>query len=79
MIRITSKREGFRRCGVAHAATPTDHPDKAFTAAELKRLQAEPMLEVEVIQAAPKPPATRTTKKAAKKKAVAKKTAQGVR
>lgn len=49
MIRITSKQAGFRRCGVAHPAEPTDHPDDRFTAKELAALKAEPMLVVEEI------------------------------
>lgn len=49
MIRITSKQEGFRRCGVSHPAAPTEHADDAFTSAQLKQLQAEPMLVVEII------------------------------
>lgn len=49
MIRIKSKRDGFRRCGVAHSAAAKDHPAGRFTKAELAILQAEPMLEVEEI------------------------------
>ncbi|MFW5490427.1 MAG: HI1506-related protein [Desulfovibrio sp.] len=45
-IRITSKRDGFRRCGVAHTEKPTDYPDDRFTAGELAVLKAEPMLVV---------------------------------
>jgi len=48
MIIITSKREGFRRAGIAHAATPTEYPDDAFTVEQLAALQAEPMLSVVV-------------------------------
>lgn len=50
MIRITSKQAGFRRCGVAHPAAPTDHADDAFTKEQLKVLQAEPMLLVEIVE-----------------------------
>ncbi|WP_152966478.1 HI1506-related protein [Gulbenkiania mobilis] len=49
MIRITAKVDGFRRAGVAHPATPTDHPDDTFTEAQLTALQDEPMLVVEVV------------------------------
>lgn len=48
MITIASKKEGFRRCGVAHSQTPTSYPDDRFTAEELQTLQAEPMLVVTV-------------------------------
>lgn len=47
MITITSKKEGFRRCGVAHGQTPANYPDDRFTAEELEILQQEPMLVVQ--------------------------------
>lgn len=50
MIRITSKTAGFRRCGVAHPAAPTDYPDDRFSREELKRLRTEPMLTVEIVE-----------------------------
>lgn len=50
MIRITSKRNGFRRCGVEHSNQAVAYPDGRFSAEQLKRLQADPMLVVEVIQ-----------------------------
>ena len=46
MIRITSRNDKFRRCGVAHPKGPVDHPDGRFTADELAVLRAEPMLTV---------------------------------
>lgn len=49
MIRIRSRRDGFRRCGVAHPAIPVEYPDDRWTAEELEMLQADPMLMVEVI------------------------------
>ena len=49
MIIITSDKDGFRRCGVAHSSARTEWPDDHFTDDELARLQAEPMLSVEVI------------------------------
>ena len=49
MIRITSKRHNFRRCGIPHPKTPVDYPDERFSEEELKILQAERMLTVEVI------------------------------
>lgn len=49
MIRITSKRDGFRRCGVEHSSRPTTYPDDAWTPEQLARLKAEPMLIVEEI------------------------------
>lgn len=48
-VRISAKRDGFRRCGIAHSAEPVDHPDDRFSAAELERLQAEPMLVVQLL------------------------------
>lgn len=44
MIVITSRQEGFRRCGEAHATSPTEWPDDRWTPEELKILGAEPML-----------------------------------
>ena len=41
MKEITSKREGFRRAGVAHSVQPTVYPDDAFTAEEWAGLEAE--------------------------------------
>ena len=58
MIVITSKREGFRRCGVAHAAGPTQWPDDRWTEAELDALMAEPMLTVDWVENQPAGDAT---------------------
>jgi hypothetical protein len=52
VIRVTAKRAGFRRCGVAFASTATDFPASKFTADQLKRLQAEPMLVVQTLDSA---------------------------
>lgn len=46
MIRIASKKEGFRRCGVEHPAAAKDYPDDRFSKKELEILKAEPMLVV---------------------------------
>ncbi len=48
MIIITAKKDGFRRCGVAHGAMPTTYQPDAFTPAQLAELQADPMLVVEI-------------------------------
>ena len=48
-IRITAKRDGFRRAGITHSGTPTTHADDRFSARQLAQLKAEPMLIVEVI------------------------------
>lgn len=50
MIKITSKQDGFRRCGVAHPSGPTEYPAGTFTQAQLAALQAEPMLVVEIVE-----------------------------
>lgn len=47
MIKITSKKEGFRRCGVAHTKKPTEYHDERFSEKELEILDGEPMLSVE--------------------------------
>jgi predicted RecB family nuclease len=49
VIRIASRRDGFRRCGVAHPKAPTDHEAGRFSPAELERLLAEPVLTVELV------------------------------
>jgi hypothetical protein len=49
IIRIKSKRDGFRRCGVAHPKAPTDHPASRFAPDQMERLLAEPMLTVELV------------------------------
>ena len=47
-ICITAKRDGFRRCGVDHPSKRTEYPDGTFTQAQIKSLQGEPMLVVEL-------------------------------
>lgn len=49
MIRIISKQDGFRRCGIAHPAAVTDYPDDRFSDDELAILKNEPMLIVQVL------------------------------
>ncbi len=46
-IRITSKKDGFRRCGISHPASSVEHPDEQFSKEEIKVLKTEPMLVVE--------------------------------
>lgn len=48
-IRITAKRDGFRRAGINHSGTPTTYDDDRFSARQLSQLKAEPMLVVQVI------------------------------
>ncbi len=59
MIRITSNRDGFRRCGVVFGKQPADFPNGRFNKEELAILEAEPMLSVEIVkeQGKPKPAA----------------------
>jgi len=57
-IIIKSKREGFRRCGLAHSKEPVTHDDGRFSEEELARLRAEPMLTVEIVPAEDKPDMT---------------------
>lgn len=49
-IKITSKRNNFRRCGVEHPKEPKTYPDGAFTPAEIAIMQADPMLAVEIVK-----------------------------
>jgi hypothetical protein len=46
-VRITAKKDKFRRCGIAHSEQPTTYKDGRFTDKELARLKAEPMLLVQ--------------------------------
>lgn len=48
-IKITSMQEGFRRCGVTHRREPVLHEDGVFTKEQIKVLQNEPMLKVEIV------------------------------
>ena len=50
MIRIKSKKDGFRRCGIAHSKEAVQYPDDRFSAGELAVLRAEPMLTVEIVK-----------------------------
>lgn len=43
-IIITSRRNGFRRCGIAHPDKATPYPDDFFTQEQLKALGKEPQL-----------------------------------
>ena len=50
MVRIKSKKAGFRRCGVAHSAEAVEYPDTRFSDAEIAALKADPMLIVEEVE-----------------------------
>lgn len=50
MITITSKKDGFRRCGRAHSTVPTPYSDATFSKKELAALLAEPLLVVVVTE-----------------------------
>ena len=47
MIKITSKQEGFRRCGIAHGCLETQYKDDFFSDEQLEQLRKEPMLVVD--------------------------------
>jgi len=49
MIRITSKKDGFRRCGVAHPSKPTEYPNDRFGEEQLAALRTDTMLIVDEI------------------------------
>ncbi len=49
IVRIKSKRDGYRRCGISHPRLATDHPAERFTESMLEKLQADPVLTVELI------------------------------
>lgn len=57
MIEITAKRDGHRRAGMAHSATPTQHEAGVFDEDQLQMLMDDPQLVVREIEAAePKAP-----------------------
>lgn len=66
MIIITAKKDGFRRCGVAHSSRPVEHQDDAFTPEQLVDLQADPMLVVELTEAKDPKSVSKPAKKADK-------------
>lgn len=75
-IRIVSKKEGFRRAGMAHSENPTLHDPEAFTEKQLAQLKAEPMLivdEIDVKDAPSKPDADDAGKDKAPPKGAGKK------
>ena len=43
-VTITARREGFRRCGIAHSAQPVVYPAEYWSDDELDALRAEPNL-----------------------------------
>jgi len=45
-IQITAKRDGFRRCGMAHSDKTQTYADDHFSAAQLQVLEAEDQLVV---------------------------------
>ncbi|MCR5855991.1 HI1506-related protein [Mesorhizobium sp. J428] len=48
-IQIKSKVEGFRRAGIAHSRTPTEHPIGTFNPDQVEALLAEPHLTVRFV------------------------------
>ena len=48
-IKIKSKSNNFRRCGMPHPDTWVVYPDDKFTKEDLAILKKEPMLQVEVV------------------------------
>lgn len=53
MLRITAKKDGFRRAGIAHSDKETDHEASKFTDEQIEQLKAEPMLVVQEFEAPP--------------------------
>lgn len=52
ILRITAKRDGFRRAGIAHHGT-VDHPAERFTLEQIAALKSEPMLIVQELEGEP--------------------------
>jgi hypothetical protein len=57
MIRIASRKEGFRRAGIAHTLLPVTWPNDYFTKEQLDQLKAEPILIVDMLPGKPGPKA----------------------
>lgn len=51
ILRITAKRDGYRRCGVAHPGAATDHEIDAFDAKQIETLKQDSMLIVQELDA----------------------------
>lgn len=49
LLRVTSKRDGFRRGGIAHSSRPIDYRPGELLPEQLEAILAEPLLTVEVI------------------------------
>jgi hypothetical protein len=47
IIRITAKRDGFRRAGLTHSSQAVDHKAEDISAKQLAALKAEDMLVVQ--------------------------------
>lgn len=75
MIIITSKQDGFRRCGVSHPLKPTTYSDDKFSDTELDALKTEPMLTVTHKEGKGAPGSKKKKEDAAKKSAAAKRSA----
>ena len=55
-IGISSRQEGFRRCGIAHSISRTEYADDHFSKEQLAALKAEPMLVVHLVKDEPPGP-----------------------
>lgn len=49
LVRVTSKRDGFRRAGIAHSSRPVDYRPGQLSPEQLEAILAEPLLTVEVV------------------------------
>lgn len=70
-LRITARRDGFRRAGIEHPAKPVDHPLDSLTKTQIALLKDEPGLVVQEVELEaedqPKAPAPRAGSRAAQK------------
>ena len=46
-VRVASRRDGFRRAGMAHPLGPVEHPAGTFSPEQLEALMRDPMLIVD--------------------------------
>lgn len=50
ILRITAKRDGRRRAGIDHPASPVDHPLDVFSKGQIEQLKSDDLLVVQELE-----------------------------
>ncbi|MCK9514087.1 MAG: HI1506-related protein [Pigmentiphaga sp.] len=50
ILRITAKRDGRRRAGIDHPASPVDHPLDVFSKEQIEQLKSDDLLVVQELE-----------------------------